>query len=64
MAKVQITVKAVQAANAKMLNRAHGVMPDRQLPLSVHVQRPASPSRAAIAQAGQKALQSFKRQPA
>lgn len=59
MAKVYVTVKAVEAANAKMqVSRAHSN--DRQS-LGFHVAKPASPSRTAIAQAGQRALQSFKR---
>lgn len=64
MPKVQITVKAVQAANAKMLNRSHGISSDRQVLLSVNVHRPSSPSRAEIAQAGRRALQNLRRQPA
>lgn len=62
MAKVQITVKSVESANAKMLGRSsHGVHAERPTSLSVHFHRPAPPSRAAIAEAGQKALQNSKR---
>lgn len=61
MARVHVTVKSVQAANAKMLGRAHLPATERTAPSSgFHIVRPASPSRKAIEQAGQRALQSFK----
>lgn len=63
MAKVHVTVKSVQAANAKLLGRAHVTAPERTTVSSggFYVVRPASPpSREAIARAGRRALQAFK----
>lgn len=60
LTKNHVTVKAVEAANAKMqVSRVHGY--ERPQPIGLHVVKPASPSRAAIAEAGQRALQSFKK---
>lgn len=58
--KVHVTVKAVEAANARMMqpSRAAG---DRAAPSSGIYVRSTPPSRDAIAQAGQRALQSFKK---
>lgn len=58
VAKVHVTVKSVEIANAKMQGRAPSVDTRPQPPVTV---RPASPSRTALAEAGQRALQSFNR---
>lgn len=60
MAKVYVTVKSVEAVNAKMQACAHS---DVRAPVSFHVLKPAPPSRADFAEAGRRALQSFKRVP-
>ena len=61
MARVYVTVKSVEAANAKMqASRAHNEV---RAPVGFHVVKPAPPSRADFAEAGRRALQSFKRAP-
>ena len=59
VAKVHVTVRSVEVANAKMQGRAPSH--DARTPPPPVVVRPASPSRTAIAEAGQRALQAFNR---
>ena len=58
MTKVHVTVKSVEIANAKLQGRVPTVETRTPPPMTV---RPASPTRAALAEAGQRALQSFNR---
>ena len=58
VAKVHVTVKSVEIANAKLQGRAPAA--ETRTPPAITV-RPASPSRTALAEAGQRALQSFNR---
>lgn len=58
LAKVQVTVKAVETANRMMqLTRAS----DRAAPSGYWVVKPLTPSPLAIAQAGERALKSLKK---
>ena len=56
--KVHVTVKAVEAANARLMQSSRAPV-ERSAPLAGVVVKSNPPSRDAIAQAGQRALQSF-----
>jgi hypothetical protein len=60
VSKAHVSVKSVQTANSKLVSRSHGVISERVKPAGFHV-RPNVPSRTEIADAGKRALNSFKK---